>query len=141
LEVTGYEQYEISNYARPGFRSAHNRAYWSGADYFGIGPSAFSTTGLVRRQNLSNFRYYSDAVLAGKNATGSVEHLTDEMKRAERIALGLRTDGGVPERMLDSFENETREFVRLGLLQKANDRFVLTRAGKAVADSVAAELV
>jgi oxygen-independent coproporphyrinogen-3 oxidase len=141
LEDAGYEHYEISNYARPGFRSAHNGAYWSGADYLGIGPSAFSTLGLVRRQNISNFRQYSDAVLAGKTATGSIEQLTEEMKRAERIALGLRTDTGIPERMLDSFETETRELVRLGLLRKANDRFVLTRAGKSLADSVAAELV
>ncbi len=141
LEAAGYEHYEISNYARPGFRSAHNGAYWSGADYLGIGPSAFSTIGLVRRQNVSNFREYSDAVLSGKSATGSVEHLTETMKRTEKIALGLRTDTGVPERMLDSFEAETREFVKLGLLQKANDRFVLTRAGKSVADSVAAELI
>lgn len=141
LEAAGCEHYEISNYARPGFRSAHNAAYWSGADYLGIGPSAFSTIGPVRLQNISNFRQYSDAVLAGKSATGSIEHLTEEMKRAERIALGLRTATGVPERMLDSYETETREFVRLGLLQKSNDRFVLTRAGKAVADSVAAELI
>jgi oxygen-independent coproporphyrinogen III oxidase len=141
LEAAGYEHYEISNYARPGFRSAHNHAYWSGADYLGVGPSAFSTVGRVRSQNVSNFREYSDAVLSGKSATGSVEHLTDEMKRAERIALGLRTDTGVPERMLESFESETSEFVRLGLLHKTNDRFVLTRAGKALADSVAAEFI
>ena len=141
LEAAGFEHYEISNYARPGFRSLHNHAYWSGADYLGIGPSAFSTIGLTRRQNVSNFREYSDAVLSGKTPTRSVENLTEEMKRAERIALGLRTDTGISERMLDSFETETREFVRLGLLQKAKDHFVLTRAGKAVADSVAAELI
>jgi coproporphyrinogen III oxidase-like Fe-S oxidoreductase len=141
LENAGYEHYEISNYARPGFRSAHNHGYWSGADYLGIGPSAFSTVGMTRRQNIPDFRRYSDAVLSGVNPVGSVEHLTEEMKRAERVALSLRTDGGVPAPLLDSFETETREFIRLGLLEKANDRFVLTRAGKALADSVAAELV
>ena len=141
LEAAGYEHYEISNYARPGFRSAHNRAYWSGADYLGIGPSAFSTIGMARRQNIPNFRQYADTVLSGGDPIGSVEHLTGEMKRAEKVALSLRTDTGVPERLLESFESETREFVRLGLLQKANDRFVLTRAGKALADSVAAEFV
>ena len=140
LENAGYEHYEISNYARPGFRSAHNHGYWSGADYLGIGPSAFSTIGMTRRQNVPDFRQYSDAVLSGRSASGSVEHLTEAMKRAERVALSLRTDGGVPASLLDSFETETREFIRLGLLKKANDRFVLTRAGKALADSVAVEL-
>ncbi|HST30247.1 MAG TPA: radical SAM family heme chaperone HemW [Chthoniobacterales bacterium] len=141
LEAAGYEHYETSNYARPGFHSAHNRGYWSGADYLGIGPSAFSTIGLTRMQNVCDFRQYSDAVLSGRSAIGSVEHLTDEMKRAEKVALSLRTSGGVPAQLLDSFATETREFIKLGLLKKAKDRFVLTRAGKALADSVAAELV
>jgi oxygen-independent coproporphyrinogen-3 oxidase len=141
LEAAGYEHYEISNYARPGFRSAHNRAYWSGSDYLGIGPSAFSTTGMTRWQNIPDFRRYAEAVLAGKSAIGSVEHLTPEMKRAEQIALSLRTDDGAPAPLLESFPNETREFVRLGLLQRARGNFVLTRAGKALADSVAEAFV
>ena len=141
LEAAGYEHYEISNYARPGFRSAHNRAYWSGSDYIGIGPSAFSTTGMTRWQNIPDFRRYAEAVLAGESAIGSVEHLTPEMKRAEQIALSLRTDDGAPAPLLESFPNETREFVRLGLLQRARGNFVLTRAGKALADSVAEAFV
>src|SRR5438876_5756526 len=90
LETAGYEHYEISNYGRPGLRSAHNRAYWSGSDYLGIGPSAFSTISMTRWQNISDFRRYADAVLSEKSTVCSVEHLTSEMKRAERIALGLR---------------------------------------------------
>ena len=141
LEAAGYKHYEISNYARPGFRSAHNRAYWSGSDYLGIGPSAFSTTGMTRWQNIPDFRRYAEAVLAGESAIGSVEHLTPAMKRAEQIALLLRTDDGAPAPLLESFPNETREFVRLGLLQRARGNFVLTRAGKALADSVAEAFV
>ena len=52
LEEAGYEQYEISNYAHPGFASVHNRAYWLGKDFLGIGPSAFSTVGMQRWQNV-----------------------------------------------------------------------------------------
>lgn len=141
LEAAGYEHYEISNYARPGFRSAHNRAYWSGSDYLGIGPSAFSTVGMSRWQNVPDFRAYADAVLSGKSTISSVEHLTVEMKRAERIALGLRTIEGAPSKLLERFPNETREFVRLGLLQEARGSFLLTRAGKALADSVAEAFV
>jgi len=141
LETAGYEHYEISNYARPGFGSVHNRAYWSGSDYLGIGPSAFSTVGMTRRQNIADFRRYAESVLAGEYAAGSVEHLTSEIKRAEKIALSLRTDQGAPAQLLETFPNETREFVRLGLLRKARDNFVLTRAGKSLADSVAEAFV
>src|SRR5207249_701912 len=141
LETAGYEHYEISNYARPGFRSAHNRAYWSGSEYLGIGPSAFSTIGITRWQNISDFRRYADAVLSEKSTVCSVEHLTSEMKRAERIALGLRTADGAPVQLLESFPDETREFIRLGLLRRSRGNFLLTRAGKALADSVAEAFV
>ncbi len=141
LEAAGYEHYEISNYSRPGFRSAHNRAYWSGSDYLGIGPSAFSTVGMSRWQNVSDFRRYAEAVLSGKSTISSVEPLTSEMKRAERIALGLRTIDGAPSKLLEPFPNETREFIRLGLIQEAGGSFLLTRAGKALADSVAEAFV
>ena len=137
LEAAGYEHYEISNYARPGFRSAHNRAYWSGSDYLGIGPSAFSTVGMTRFQNVPDFRRYADTILSGKPATGSVEQLTPKQKRGEKIALSLRTLDGAPAKLLEPFPNETREFVKLGLLQRTRDNFVLTRAGKSLADSVA----
>jgi oxygen-independent coproporphyrinogen-3 oxidase len=141
LQTAGYEQYEISNYARPGFQSAHNKAYWSGADYLGIGPSAFSTIGLTRLQNICDFRRYADAVLAGKSPIASNEQLTPEIKRAEKIALGLRTCDGAPVELLERFANETREFVRLGLLRRSRDRFFLTTAGKSLADSVAEAFV
>ena len=141
LEAAGYEHYEISNYARPGFRSAHNRAYWSGSDYLGIGPSAFSTVGMTRFQNVPDFRRYADTILSGKPATGSVEQLTPKQKRGEKIALSLRTLDGAPAKLLEAFPNETREFVKLGLLQRTRDNFVLTRAGKSLADSVAEAFV
>jgi len=141
LEAAGYEHYEISNYARPGFRSAHNRAYWSGSDYLGIGPSAVSTVSMTRWQNVSDFRAYANAVLSGKRAVRSVEELTAEMKRSERIALGLRTIDGAPAQLLERFPNETREFVKMGLLRRARGNFVLTPAGKALADSVAEAFV
>src|SRR5438270_4412463 len=100
LADAGYEHYEISNYARPGFSSRHNRAYWSGDDYLGIGPSAFSTVGMRRWQNLADYRAYADQVLSGQSPIGSRENLTKEIKRAERISLSLRTCDGVPAALL-----------------------------------------
>src|SRR5437870_12969488 len=141
LEAAGYEHYEISNYARPGFRSAHNRAYWSGSDYLGIGPSAFSTIGMTRWQNISDFRRYADAVLSEKSTVCAVEHLTSAMKRAERIALGLRTADGAPAQLRESFLDETRGFSGLGLVRRSRGNLLFARAGTALADSVAVAFV
>jgi oxygen-independent coproporphyrinogen III oxidase len=138
LESVGFEHYEISNYARPGFESIHNRGYWAGHDYLGIGPSAFSTVGLTRWQNVCDYRAYSDKILAGSCAVSSTENLTPEMKRAERIALSLRTRNGVPSRELTQWSTESREFIDLGLLREVGGHFILTPRGKLLADSVAA---
>ncbi|MEY2576325.1 MAG: hypothetical protein QOF80_1812 [Verrucomicrobiota bacterium] len=141
LERAGYEHYEISNYARPGFASAHNRGYWAGDDYLGIGPSAFSTVGMRRLQNVRDYRAYADRILAGESAVTSTEMLTPEMKRAERIALALRTRDGISSRELESWPDESREFIDLGLLREVNGNFILTPRGKLLADSVAEAFV
>lgn len=141
LPEAGYEHYEISNYARPGFSSRHNRAYWSGEDYLGIGPSAFSTVGRQRWQNMADHREYADRVFDCRSCIEKIEELTPEMRRTETIALGLRTREGISAATLESFTKEAREFVELGLLRHANGHFVLTRAGKSLADSVAEAFV
>jgi oxygen-independent coproporphyrinogen-3 oxidase len=137
LEDAGYEQYEISNYAHPGFSSLHNRAYWLGTDYLGIGPSAFSTVGMQRWQNVRDYRSYADRLLSGQSPREFSENLTSQMKRTERIALSLRMREGVAASELKRFAQETSEFVSLGLLRKSNGNFLLTRKGKSLADSVA----
>jgi oxygen-independent coproporphyrinogen-3 oxidase len=141
LEAAGFEQYEISNYARPGFSSVHNRAYWLGEDYLGIGPSAFSTVGTRRWQNVCDYRAYTDRVLSGQPARGSIEDLTSEMKRTERIALSLRMREGIARSELKHFEQETEELISLGLLRESSGNFLLTRKGKSLADSVAEAFV
>ena len=141
LGDAGYQHYEISNYARPGFESVHNRAYWLGKDYLGIGPSAVSTIGMQRWQNVCDYSVYIDRVLCGESARGSSETLTDEMKRTERIALGLRTREGISNSELKDFGQNVDQLVTLKLLRKSNDNFLLTRKGKALADSVAEALL
>ena len=137
MEDAGYGHYEISNYARAGFESVHNRAYWLGKDYLGIGPSAVSTFGMERWQNVCDYRAYIDRVLSGQSPRTSIENLTKEMKRTERIALSLRTRDGVPGSVLKGFARQTDEFIGLGLLERSNGGLVLTRKGKVLADSVA----
>jgi oxygen-independent coproporphyrinogen-3 oxidase len=141
LEDAGYEHYEISNYARPGLESVHNRAYWLGEDYLGIGPSAVSTIGMQRWQNVCDYRAYIDRALAGQSASESSETLTDQMKRIERIALSLRTRHGISAGDLKDFGTETEEFVALGWLRQSNGNFVLTRKGKALTDSITEALL
>ena len=137
LESAGFEHYEISNYARDGCASSHNQGYWAGEDYLGIGPSAFSTVGLERYQNVSDYRIYSDLVLAGRSPISSTEALTPEIKRGEKIALSLRTVRGIPAGELNRWPNERREFEELGLLREVEGNCVLTRRGRLLADSVA----
>jgi oxygen-independent coproporphyrinogen-3 oxidase len=137
LQGAEYEQYEISNYARAGFASAHNRAYWAGENYLGIGPSAFSTVETERWQNVADYRSYSDRLFAGDSIIQSIEKLDGQTKRRETIALSLRTQNGVPAKWLKARPNERDEFVALGLLRERDGNFVLTPAGKLLADSVA----
>jgi oxygen-independent coproporphyrinogen-3 oxidase len=137
LEQAGYDHYEISNYAHPGFESAHNRAYWLGKDYLGIGPSAVSTVGMQRWQNVCDYRVYIDRVLSGESASGSSETLTNDMKRTERIALRLRTREGISAAELKDFGQDIHQLVTLKLLRKSDGNLLLTRKGKALADSVA----
>ena len=141
LQDAGYEHYEISNYARPGFESVHNRAYWLGKDYLGIGPSAVSTIGMERWQNVCDYRAYIDRALAGQPPSESSENLTNQMKRIERIALSLRTRDGVSAGELKDFATETDELVALGLLRQSNGNFTLTPKGKALTDSITEALL
>ncbi|HEY3662438.1 MAG TPA: radical SAM family heme chaperone HemW [Chthoniobacterales bacterium] len=137
LGEAGFEHYEVSNYARPGFESVHNRAYWTGSDYLGLGPSAVSTVGLRRWQNVSDYRAYADRLLGGTSASTGDEILTPQMKRSESIALSLRTNSGIPAEWVNDRPNEVEEFVRLGLMLPQDERYVLTQKGRFLADSVA----
>jgi len=92
---------------------------------------------LERSQNVSDYRSYSDLVMAGCSPINSTEALTAEIKRGERIALSLRTVHGIPSVELKPWPNERREFEELGLLREVEGNCVLTRRGKLLADSVA----
>ena len=141
LTAAGFGHYEISNYARPGFESIHNFAYWRGADYLGFGPSAFSTVGLQRWQNVPDSAAYMDRVLSGESATGFTEKLTAETRAGEIAAFAVRTREGIATNALDRWSKELREFHELGFLEERGDRTILTRRGKLMADSVAEAFV
>lgn len=91
----GFSHYEVSNFARPGMESRHNSAYWSGAAYLGVGPSAHSFDGATRAWNVAPYSEWTRRLIAGKNAIEGSEFLTAANRAAERTYLGLRTSGGV----------------------------------------------
>jgi oxygen-independent coproporphyrinogen-3 oxidase len=141
LTGAGFEHYEISNYARPGFESAHNFAYWRGSDYLGFGPSAFSTVGLHRWQNVADTAAYTERVLSGEKVAQFTEELSLATRAGEIAAFAVRTREGIDTTSLERWGKEMREFRELGFLEDRGERTVLTRRGKLMADSVAEAFV
>lgn len=136
LGAAGYAHYEVSNYAKPQRESAHNFAYWSGSDYLGIGPSAFSTVGARRWQNVPNSLAYADQLFANAAPISFEENLLPATKLGESLAFGLRTNRGVARAALAPWGEEMREFRELGFLENAGERVVLTRKGRLMADLI-----
>jgi oxygen-independent coproporphyrinogen-3 oxidase len=140
LEAAGFCQYEISNYSKPDRECRHNLAYWLGADFLGLGPSAFSTVGSERWKNVSDTTAYVNAIEAGGDPADFREALTDRTLQAERVAFSLRTNRGVPsDDLLPASKAET--LADIGLLARHDGRWHLTRKGKLLADSVAEEFI
>jgi oxygen-independent coproporphyrinogen-3 oxidase len=138
LTAAGYEHYETSNYAKPGFRSSHNRGYWRGEDYLGLGPSAVTTLGGLRSKNIADTAAYVRMVGSLGNATVESESLDEGQQRLERLALMLRTDEGVPLSLADG--PAAARLLELGLAEIRGDALVLTREGAPLVDPIAAEL-
>lgn len=95
LVGAGFEHYEVSNFARPGYRSRHNSTYWSARPYAGIGPSAHEYDGRVRRWNAPSYAEWARRVRAGSDPVAGEEVLTEENRAVEAVYLGLRTDAGL----------------------------------------------
>ncbi|NNC90391.1 MAG: radical SAM family heme chaperone HemW [Akkermansiaceae bacterium] len=142
LAGRGFEHYETSNYARPGHRSRHNRAYWTGADYLGLGPSAVSTLEGERTRNIPDTARYIDMISKLGHAAGEAERIGPEEFRLERLALLLRTAEGVPTRYLAGLDPaRIAQLVEDGLAETGDDRLRLTGRGPLLVDSVVDHLV
>lgn len=140
LNGAGFDHYEISNYARPGFESVHNFAYWRGIDYLGFGPSAFSTVGLRRWQAIPDTAEYTRRILAGESVVSFTEELAPATRAGEIAAFAVRTREGIATSELARWP-EIQEFRDLGFLEERGSRTVLTRRGKLMADAVAEAFV
>jgi oxygen-independent coproporphyrinogen III oxidase len=137
LESSGYQQYEISNYANPGYECLHNLAYWRGRDYLGLGPSAFSTIGKQRWQNTPDTSRYIEQLEAGIEPVSLREEITGQIRKSEEIAFGLRTSTGVLESTMQGWTRELDALRSEGYLEEKNSHLRLTTKGRMVADAIA----
>lgn len=144
---SGYEQYEISNFARPGCRAQHNSSYWNGVPYLGLGPSAHSFDGKNRYWNISNNALYCRELLAGTTPL-EMEELTPLDIFNEYIMTGLRLAEGIHrEKAVNllpgaakNFDQTSAKMLRSGWIEIEDGQHIkLTQKGKLVADYVASE--
>ena len=144
LKDAGYEHYEISNFAKPGFISRHNSSYWRGKKYLGIGPSAHSFDGASRQWNISNNNLYIGSIEKGIIPYDK-EILTPTQQLNEYIMTSLRTMEGLDLNQVEKvfghqLRTGSRKFIERGLMTQDKGHLKLTKEGKLLADGIAAEL-
>ena len=150
LDSAGFEQYELSNFARPGRRCRHNEVYWANHAYFGFGMGAARYVNLCRELNTRNLAAYLKRVLAGNSAVFQSETLEPRDRALETVAVQLRRAEGIerPAFLLQTgfcldklLGNSLRPLLELGLLIDNGTSVKLSRGGKCVADSVITQLL
>ena len=140
----GYDQYEVSNFAKPGFKSRHNSLYWDHSNYLGFGPSAHSFWTGTRWWNISNVVGYAEALEKGRLPSIGEERLSPNQLRDEEVFLRLRSEGidvkGFQRRFhrnfVEEFEQEVGHLLESRLATFDGTRFRLTPAGYALCDEI-----
>ncbi|MCM2276821.1 MAG: radical SAM family heme chaperone HemW [Oligoflexia bacterium] len=148
LRKSGFEHYEISNFAKPGKRARHNLNYWTGKSYLGLGPSAHSydQQAGVRWKNVSSLRKYAALLKESSSPAEQVEKLTSEQREIERWLLALRLEEGFPREWLDTPARSAKAELlqKQGLMEphpRISERLRLTSRGFALSDQVLASLI
>ncbi|BCV20560.1 radical SAM family heme chaperone HemW [Moorella sp. Hama-1] len=145
LAAAGYQQYEISNFARPGYQCRHNLTYWQNRPYLGLGAAAASSWQGQHWQNYSDLQQYGAAVAAGRLPRAEIETLTRRQQMGETMFLGLRLLEGVDLEVFrqrfgaDARQVYARELARLyraGLVEEGAGRLRLTARGLPLANEV-----
>ena len=151
LEAAGYEHYEMSNFARPGFRSRHNSNYWNGTPYIGLGASAHSYDIRSRSWNVADIRQYTEGMERGERIFEE-ELLDDDTRYNDIVTVALRTKEGIDLNALSEKHREycmknARRYLNDGLLELSTIRGAesptlhLTRRGLFVSDMVMSDLM
>lgn len=148
LKEEGFEHYEISNFAKPGFRSKHNSSYWKRKQYLGIGPAAHSYNKKSRQWNIANNALYIKSL--EKNIIPfEQEILTTTQQINEYIMISLRTMEGCSLQYINEefgeifflqMNENAKKYIQQHLIEKHNDLLILTAKGKLLADKISSDL-
>ena len=150
LEAAGYGHYEVSNFARPGFRCRHNEAYWDCRPWEAVGPGAARFDGRTRTTNHRSTTTWMTKVLAGEDASGDVDAMTAEQAARERVVVGLRRRDGVDRAAFQAASGVALDavagpaiahWVATGLATDDGRHVRLTRAGLLVSDALWADVL
>lgn len=148
LASAGFDNYEFSNFGKPGFFSRNNTAYWFGKPYLGIGPSAHSFDGFNRKWNINNNTLYIKA-LQQEEIPAEVEKLSRSERYNELVMTRLRTKWGIAvdeversfgRRYKDYLLREAAKLIDSGMLQWNDNRLQVSKKGKFLSDGIAADL-
>lgn len=149
LAAAGYLHYEISNFARPGCFSRHNRSYWTGEKYLGLGPSAHSYNGTERAWNPSSLALYIKGMEEGRPVL-ETESLDLYTRYNDYIITRLRTLWGVclsdlrekfGESLATYCERQAVPFIKQGLLVRSDETLVLSKEGIFISDGIMSDLL
>jgi len=142
LNEYGFKQYEVSNFSKSGFESRHNRNYWLGLPYLGVGVGAHGFDGRRRYWNTSNFQDYMQRALRAEPVIEGFEDLSDTQRIMEKVLFGLRMNEGVPWDLVPSAKQEQiQTWVRDGFLLHENGNLKTTDRGRLVLDELSARLI
>lgn len=149
LEANGYAHYELSNFAKPDFRSRHNSSYWHNVPYLGLGPSAHSFLHPNRSWNISNLAKYRKALEQNQLPTDEVEELSPTDQLNEYLMTGLRLSKGIDlQHILENWSiqlddiaySDIYRFFDAGWMEREGNWLRLTREGKLVSNEIISDL-
>ncbi|HEX8798918.1 MAG TPA: radical SAM family heme chaperone HemW, partial [Terriglobales bacterium] len=146
LRSAGYQQYEISNWAKPGFPSQHNLKYWRREPYLGFGAGAHSFSGTERWANVHDAAAYVASVSAGQSAVESIDTVTRELAFEEELFLGLRQLAGVDLRRIErqygvDLEEKLLHLASRGMVEREGNMLRLPADKLSVSNEIIVELV
>lgn len=138
LREAGYEHYEVSNFAKPGFESRHNSSYWDETPYLGLGAGAHSYDGVSRQWNVANLKKYMSEIMKGK-VPMKREKLTETEKYNERVMLGLRTSKGIEAS--DELLRKAQPYLATGKLHVTEGKIIATQDGINILNTIITDLM